>query len=204
MLAELVDGWNAFRSRTWLWTVVLQFAAFNALSSAPFMIFGAIVARDRLGGAAVWGAILALLGAATRMHPRRSLVIAILGAATYALPIALIAIPAPAALIAAGAAIAGVGGSTFGTLWETTLQQHVPSEVLSRVSAYDWFGSAAFVPVGYMLAAPFAAILGVHTALFFAAAWALASCAAVLLTPSVRNLTASVAHLSGQVPPPAP
>jgi MFS family permease len=198
MLVELVEGWNAFRSHTWLWTIVVQFATFNALSNAPFMVLGAVVARDRLGGAAAWGTILALLGAgsivgalaSTRIHPQRPLVIATVGAAVYALPISLIAIPASTALIAAGAFCAGIGLSTFGTLWETSLQRHIPREILSRVSAYDWFGSVAFVPVGYILAAPLASLLGLRAALFFAAAWAFGSCAVVLLAPSVRNLAA--------------
>ena len=199
MLAELVEGWHAFRSRTWLWAIVAQFATFNAFSFAPFMLLGAVVARDRLGGAAAWGTILAFEGAgsivgalaSTRIHPRRPLVIATLGAATFALPVALIAGPAPLVLIAVGAGIAGVGLSTFGTLWETSLQQHVPGDVLSRVSAYDWLGSIAFVPIGYILAAPLASALGVRTTLFFAAAWVVASSAAVLLTPSVRRLAAA-------------
>jgi MFS family permease len=200
MLTDLVAGWNEFRSRTWLWSIVLQFAAFNALCFAPFMLLGAVVARERLGGAAAWGIILALLGAgsivgaiaSSRFHPRRPLVIATCGAALFALPVSLIAIPAPTALIAAGAFVAGLGLSIFDTLWETSLQQHIPGELLSRVSAYDWFGSVAFVPLGYILAAPLAGALGVRSALVFAAAWAVASCGAVLLAPSVRNLTAPV------------
>lgn len=63
-----------------------------------------------------------------------------------------------------------------------------PRHILSRVSAYDWLGSVAFVPLGYILAAPLASALGVRTALFFAAIWAASSCAAVLLTQDVRNL----------------
>jgi MFS family permease len=198
MLGELVEGWNAFRSRTWLWAIVAQFAAFNALCFAPFMVLGAVVARDRLGGAAAWGIILAGFGAgsvigallSTRVHPHRPLVVATFGAAAFAIPVALVAIPAPTALIALGAGLAGLGLSIFGTLWETSLQQHVPGELLSRVSAYDWFGSVAFVPIGYVITAPLASILGLRAALFFAATWAVASCVAVLLTPSVRNLTA--------------
>jgi hypothetical protein len=144
--------------------------------------------------------ILALLGAgsivgalaSTRIRPRRPLVVATFGAAALALPIFLVAIPAPTAVIGAGAGVAGFGLSTFGTLWETSLQQHIPGEILSRVSAYDWLGSVAFVPVGYILAAPLADAFGLSSALFLAAGWAVASCAAVLLAPSVRNLRAPV------------
>jgi hypothetical protein len=115
-------------------------------------------------------------------------VTAILGAAIFALPLTLIALPAATALIAIAAAVAGAGLSIFSTLWETTLQREVPPEVLSRVSAYDWFGSAAFVPLGYLIAAPIASLLGTRTTLFSAAAWAAGSCAIVLTIPSIRNL----------------
>ena len=197
-LADLLDGWNMFRSRTWLWTIVVQSASFNALSSAPFMVLGAVVVRDQLGGATAWGTILALQGAgsiagalaSTRFHPQRPLVIATLGAGLYALPISLIAIPTPTPLIGAGAFVAGIGLSTFGTLWQTSLQQHIPRELLSRVSAYDWLGSVAFVPLGYILAAPLSDALGIRRALFLASVWAVGSCATVLLSPSVRNLSA--------------
>jgi MFS family permease len=162
------------------------------------MVLGAVVARNRLGGAAAWGTILALFGVgsiigavvSSRYHPRRPLVIGTIGAALFALPVSLIAIPAPTALVSAGAFIAGLGLSMFDTLWETSLQRHVPREVLSRVSAYDWLGSVAFVPLGYIIAAPLADALGIRSALIFAAAWAVATCGAVLLAPSVRNLRA--------------
>jgi hypothetical protein len=70
--------------------------------------------------------------------------------------------------------------------------------VLSRVSAYDWFGSVAFVPLGYILVGPLAAALGIRLTLVLAAAWAAASCAAVLASRGVRELTAPPAV------PPAP
>jgi MFS family permease len=196
ILAQLAGGWHEFRSRTWLWAIVAQFATFNAICFAPFMVLGAVTAHDRLGGAEPWGIILAALGAGSilgglvsiRMRARRPLVTGTLGAATFALPLALLALPAATALIAIAAGVAGVGLSIFSTLWETTLQREVPREVLSRVSAYDWFGSAAFVPLGYLIAAPVASLLGNRTTLFFATAWAAGSCAIVLTIPSVRHL----------------
>ena len=196
ILAQLAGGWHEFRSRTWLWVIVAQFATFNGLCFAPFMVLGAVTAHDRLGGAGAWGTILAALGAGSilggllsmRLRARRPLVTATLGAAVFALPLALTALPAATALIATAAGVAGVGLSIFSTLWETTLQREVPREVLSRVSAYDWFGSAAFVPLGYLIAAPIASLLGTRATLFFATAWAAGSCAIVLTIPSVRNL----------------
>jgi MFS family permease len=195
-LAQLAGGWREFRTHTWLWVIVAQYATFNALCFAPFMVLGAVTAHNRLGGAGSWGIILAALGAGSilgallsmRLRPRRPLVTATLGTAVFALPLALIAVPAATALTAIAAIAAGVGFSIFDTLWETTLQREIPREVLSRVSAYDWFGSVAFVPLGYLIAAPIASLLGIRITLFFAAAWVAGSCAIVLTIPAIRNL----------------
>jgi MFS family permease len=196
MLRDLADGWHEFRSRTWLWVIVTQFATVNALCFAPFMVLGAVTARDHLGGAGAWGTILAALGLGSilggllsvRLRARRPLVTATAGTALFAVPLALLALPAATVVTAIGAAAAGIGFSVFGTLWETTLQRSVPGAVLSRVSAYDWFGSVAFVPVGYLIAAPIAALLGTRATLLLAAAWAAGSAAVVLAVPAVRDL----------------
>ena len=47
------------------------------------------------------------------------------------------------------------------SVWESTLMRHVPHESLSRVSAYDWFGSLAFQPLGLAIWGPIAAIIGI-------------------------------------------
>ncbi len=51
-------------------------------------------------------------------------------------------------VIQAATAALLLGNMLFNTLWETTLQQHVPPASLSRVSAYDWFGSLLGQPLG--------------------------------------------------------
>ena len=196
LLNQLAAGWQEFRSRTWLWLIVAQYALFNALAFAPFMVLGAIVARDHLGGAVAWGAILATFGAgsiagalaALRFRPRRPLVAATLGTAVFALPLGLIAVPGSTVAIAAAAGAAGFGVSIFATLWDTTMQRTIPAAILSRVSAYDWFGSVAFVPLGYLLAAPLASALGDRGALLLGAAVVIGSCAVVLASRSVRGL----------------
>jgi hypothetical protein len=70
----------------------------------------------------------------------------------------------------------------------TTLQQHVPPASLSRVSAYDWFGSLLCEPLGLALAAVVAAGIGMGRTLWIAAAADLAAIAAMLAAPSVRHL----------------
>jgi uncharacterized membrane protein YdcZ (DUF606 family) len=102
----------------------------------------------------------------------------------------LLALGAPVALIAAGALLAGVGNMIFNALWETSLQQHVPPAALSRVSAYDWFGSLAFQPIGLVVAGPAAAAIGASTTLWIAAVGKLVMAVVCVATPSVRRLEA--------------
>jgi hypothetical protein len=76
----------------------------------------------------------------------------------------------------------------FNSLWETALQRHVPASSLSRVSAYDWFGSMAFAPIGLAIAGPVAASIGTSTTLWIACGAELAVAALAVATPSVRRL----------------
>jgi MFS family permease len=200
--AQLRTGWTEFRSRTWLWVIVVQFGLFGLLSYAPFVVLGAVIADRTLGGATAWGLILAAQGggsivgglAVLRARPRRPLVVATLGTFTFAGPVALLALGAPAGAIAAAAAVSGVGLAVFGTLWDTALQQHVPAAVLSRVSAYDWLGSVALVPLGYALAGPLSSAIGITTTMWLAAGCTVAGSAVVLAVPSVRHLRAAPAQ----------
>lgn len=197
-LGELRAGWQEFRSRTWLWVVVLQYSLWHLLGYAPVLVLGAVVARQQLGGAAAWGAILAAFGAgsllgsvlALRLRVRRPLLVSELLTAAFAAVPALLALGAPPAVIAVAAVVSGAGFSIFGVLWQTALQTQVPAAALSRVSSYDWLGSLALLPAGYALAGPAAARLGLHLALALSAAWILLSSLAVLMVPSVRRLAA--------------
>jgi predicted MFS family arabinose efflux permease len=207
---QLRAGWAEFRSRSWLWVTVVQFSLFNVFTYAPFMVLGAVIADRALGGAAAWGVILAAQGAGSiigglavlRVRPRRPLVAAILGMACFSGPVALLAARAPTAAIAAAATVSGAGFAVCDVLWSTALQQHVPAPVLSRVSAYDWLGSIAFVPLGYALAGPLASAVGISVTLWLGAGWAVIGGAAALAFRSVRHLRASPSkgHSTDSVP----
>jgi hypothetical protein len=90
--------------------------------------------------------------------------------------------------LAAAWALAGVAFGLGGVLWETTLQQRIPNETLSRVSAYDWLGSIAMRPIGYVAIGPIAELLGVDTTLWLGAAVLAAVTAVTLSVPSIRRI----------------
>ena len=156
-----------------------------------------MIAKESLGGAAAWGIIAAGWGAgsigggvlALRWKPRRPMFVCSLLVLLIAPAIALLALRAPAPVIAAAQADRRPSGmGFFGAVWQTTLQQHVPEEALSRVSAWDWMGSlrssrsASFSPARCREA------IGISTTLWISVGYLVVSTLAVLLVPSVRNL----------------
>jgi MFS family permease len=195
LLADLRDGWRELASRSWVWLMILKFSV-SSLAIAPFFVLGPFVAQHELGGAAAWGAIGtcgavgAVLGnvIAFRVRPSRPLFTGCLVVALYALAPALLARPFPTAAIAAAAAI-GFGAVGFSdTLWFTVLQERIPPQALSRVSSYDWLGSLVLQPVGYAVAGPIAATIGISATLLVGVGLQASSSIGIALTPAVRGL----------------
>jgi MFS family permease len=195
-LADLKGGWHELVAHTWLWVIVAWAATYLGIVVAPFMTLGPIVAKESLGGAAAWGLISAGWGAgslaggllALRWKPVRPMFTCTLLVLLIAPAVALLALRAPAPLIATAQAVGGAGMGVFGAVWMTTLQQHVREDALSRVSAWDWMGSFLFLPLGLVVAGPVSELIGISTTLWISVTWAVLSTLAVLLVPSVRNL----------------
>jgi len=161
-----------------------------------WLVLAAVWVKGGHGGAGAWTAILvvsavgALAAGATalRFKPRRPLLLASVAIVPNAVPIILLALKLPWETLVVAELVTGFGNMLFNTLWETTLQQHVPPASLSRVSAYDWFGSLLCQPLGLALAGVAAAGIGMSRTLWIAAAVDLAAVAAILAAPSVRHL----------------
>jgi predicted MFS family arabinose efflux permease len=195
-VADLVEGWREFSSRTWVWVSVTHFAFFHLLVLAPFWVLTPIVADDELGGAGAYASILSAMGAgailggvvALRVEPRRPLATAFV-LILFEVPVYLaLAAAAPVALIASLAFVGAIAFNFANTLWNTILQANIPAHALSRVSSYDWLGSLVFLPAGYMLAGPAAEAFGVSETLVFAAAWSVASTLLVLSLEPIRGV----------------
>jgi MFS family permease len=195
-LADLKGGWHELVSHTWLWVIVAWASAFLCLVVAPYMTLGPVIAKESLGGPAAWGLIAAGWGAGTlaggllalRWKPLRPMLVCCAAVLLIAPAMILLAVRAPAPWVAALNAVGGSGMGLFGALWQTTLQQHVPEEALSRVSAWDWMGSYLFLPLGLVLAGPVSDAIGISATLWISVAFIVLSTLAVLLVPDVRNL----------------
>ena len=113
---------------------------------------------------------------------------AVLGAIPWPLTLATIALGPPVSVLYAVMAMAGVGIGLFAVWWETALAQRIPPHLLSRVSAWDWMGSLALLPVGYLLAGPVAARAGAVELLVVGGVLGTAVMALALLPRSTRQL----------------
>ena len=199
VVGELAEGWSEFTSRTWLWTVVVAAAIGNMVWLGGTQVLGPLVAKQSLGGAAAWGVIVACQGVGLlvggllmlRVRPRRPLLFGMAMFIPAALPLVFLASVRSTAVIATGYLINGIALEIFNVAWATALQQNVPLEILSRVSAYDMIGSLVFAPVGLAVAGPTADALGLRETLWLGAALATASTLAGLAVRDVRELRAT-------------
>lgn len=196
MVHELRLGWREFASRRWLWAVVLQFSVVMACISAVETVYGPVVAQQRFGGARPWGTAMAAFGVGmlvsglltARWRPRRILLVGDAGVFLFALPALALALDGALPVLVAAMFVSGAGVTLFGVNWMLALQQEIPAEMFSRVSAYDHLGSIALTPLGTATAGPAADALGLRGALWTCAAGTLLLAAAVLVVPEVRRL----------------
>ncbi len=192
---DLRAGFAEVRSRTWLWSTIVAISIVNA-ATVGFMVLGALLVKRHLGGPGGWALILAMQGigaliggsALLRISPRRPLLVATVIGIVPVIPTFLMAIPAALALIAIAALVAGIGEMVFNALWETTMQQHIPEGMRSRVSSYDWFGSLALRTLSYALIGPLATAVGNSTALFVCGGVELLAVSSLLLVGDIRTL----------------
>ena len=193
---DLRVGWRDFWSRPWLWAIVIQFGIVNAVYTGTLNVLGPSVAKKHLGGPAAWAGVLVAIEAGViasglvllRWRPRRILRTATFGAFGLALPLLALAKPEPLLVVLVAAFASGYLVEIFGVLWDTTYQQEIPQEKLSRLSAYDAIGSWALMPLGYAVAGPVGAAVGTRASFIGGAVIIVAATAMVLLCRDVRVL----------------
>jgi predicted MFS family arabinose efflux permease len=195
-LAELRGGWRAMRSRDWIPWFLGGLAVYHVIVLPSVYVLGPVLAEDELGGPAAWAAISVAFGAGTiigdltllRWRPAHALRAAALLFALASCQAVIFGSGLPLGLICALELVAALGVTMGFALWESSLGEHVPGAELSRVSSYDYLASAGLMPLGFLVAAPFAEAVGIHTALAIMSAVGVAASLALLSVRSVRTL----------------
>ncbi|MEN4667070.1 MFS transporter [Pantoea agglomerans] len=194
ILLDIKEGWAEFAGRSWIWSIVLQFAIINVAFNGIVEVFGPMIA-DASFGRARWGIIVAahsvglIAGSflAMKWHPRRDLLIGAMLAGLCALPIFMLSQNASAALLIVWFFIAGMSLGLFGVTWAHSLQTHIPPDKLARVYAYDAMGSFIAIPFGQLVAGPLATHFGMSAVLLMSALAVVMATAGVGLVPAIRQ-----------------
>lgn len=195
---DLREGWTEFVSRRWVWVIVVAFGALNAIQVGIMMALGPKIADSTIGRSG-WGYVLAAqaLGFVVgtllmlRYRPRYPMRAGMLGICAYVPLLLILGLQPQVVPLVLLAVLSGIGVDVFGISWETSLQQHVPQEKLSRVFSYDALGSFVAIPVGQLVAGPLAGAFGVSTVVTAGAVLYGLIALATLADPSVRRLERS-------------
>ncbi|MFC4591994.1 MFS transporter [Sphaerisporangium corydalis] len=195
LLADIGQGWRAFRAIPWVFTMALSFCALNLVNVGPWQILGPVLTTEHNGEAA-WGIVLSFRAAGLlimsvlmyrlilRYPLRGGNLIGVLGA----LPLLALGFGASAPWLVACAFVGALGLTVAGIAWDTSLQQHVPRDMLSRITSFDDLLSYAAIPAGQLLAGPAASQFGGrNVALYCGIGYALATLAPLAARP-VRDL----------------
>ncbi|MET9511124.1 MFS transporter [Streptomyces flavidovirens] len=167
LLAELVDGWHEFTSRSWLWGVIAIWTVYGLTVAGPMLPLTAVLVTEA-HGSGTYGALMAVNGAgsvaggllALRLRPVRPLAagaVALLGVVVNLLVLGL---NMSVLALAVGQFVGGAAFAFWLVMWSTTVQTHVPPDALNRLHAYDVSGSLLMMAAGRALAGPVSETVG--------------------------------------------
>lgn len=166
-LSDLREGWGLFVGTTWLWVVVLAFAALNAIHSGAWFTVGPVVAKDTIGEQG-WGLVLSAESAGLlimtvvllRVRLRRPLFLGMLGCSLLGVPMVVLGAEPHLVALVVAAFVAGAGIEVFSIGWNIAMQENIDDRMLSRAYSYDALGSFVAMPVGQLLYGPLGEAFG--------------------------------------------
>ncbi len=194
--ADLRLGWHEFHQHRWLQLVTMQYGLLNLVAFAPFFVLGPVLFASLPHGARLWGLVASATGVGgivgglliLRFRPLRPLVAFELAAALLTTPLVLLAFHTPVLPLAIGSAIFGAALAVLNVTVQTTIQERIPEEVLSRVNALFSVVAMSLGPLGFALCGPIAHVLGDRGWLAIGSGIALLSTVSLLASKAIRHL----------------
>jgi MFS family permease len=195
-LPAMREGWQIIRTRGWLMAGLGAMCAYHAIVLPAVFVLGPITVADDHGGPEAWAILVLSFGVGSivadvlllRWRPPRALLVAGLGLIVASCQAAVYGSGLSLAAMCVLQCIAGIGVSTFFTLWEVSLQEHVPGHALSRVSSFDYLAATALMPISTAVAGPLAESVGVQETLIGMSVLGVACALAFLSVRQVRVL----------------
>jgi MFS family permease len=195
---DLREGWNAIVSVPWIWITIVIFGFLNIMEGSPRAVAMPFLIKNDLhadvsllgflGSAFSVGYVAGALwlGQYKRLHRRGPL--ANIATMLTGVVLLLFGLKFPIPILIAGMVVYGISYSIFGLVWNITLQEMVPHDLLGRVYSIDALGSFVLLPIGY-------AVTGWATDLIGASViFLIGGCGTILLMllglthPAIRNL----------------
>ncbi|GGE56238.1 MFS transporter [Pullulanibacillus camelliae] len=163
LLQQMREGWGYFKCHRWLWSITCAFALMNPVQMGAWQVLGPIIAKYSFGSAG-WGLTLSMRAVGLliaslvmfRIQLRRPLLGTMLATSLAGIPMIILGQGFPLTILIFFTIVAGIGSSISGMTWDTSLQQAIPEKMLSRVCAFDDFGSFVTISMGEILAVPLA------------------------------------------------
>ena len=160
----------------WLWTVTIAAFFLNLVYIGPERVLGPELTRQA-HGEVLWGVVLSTYGIGMlltsvvvyRLRIRRLLATGQLLGVLGSLILLALGLGVGATVLLIAAFLAGIGNAMSGIAWETSVQEHIRPDMLSRVSSYDELFSFAAIPVGQLLVGPLASAYGPRRVVLVAA-----------------------------------
>lgn len=167
----------------------------NLVLTGTWQVLGPELTRQ-VSGEATWGFVLSARGAGLllmsvllyRLAVRRLLALGQLLSVLVALPLLAIGAQAVAPWLIVTGFASGLGMAAAGISWDTSLQEHVPSHVLSRVASYDDLLSYLAIPIGQLSVGPLAQTFGGFPVITVAGVLTVAVALLPLASRAVRRL----------------
>ncbi len=194
-LTDLKRGGVEFRQHRWLPLLTGQLALVNALNLGMFFVIGPSLFAHVQGGPQSWGIVTSCLGIGAlggsvmmlRCSFSRPLLTIQFCIAIMATPFVFLALHAPLPVLMIGSFVLGIGMAMINTLFQTTMQQTIPLEILSRVSSIIGLVAMCLMPIGYSLSGPAATYFGAQRTIGAGAAVVIFTVIYVLMHAEIRS-----------------
>jgi len=195
---DLRQGFNAVITVPWIWVTILIYGFVNMSETSPRAVAMPFLIKNDLGadvgllgifGSAfsigfIVGAIL--LGQFKRLRKRG--IISYLTPLTQGILLLFFGFKFPIPVLIGSMFVYGFTFSVFGLIWNNTLQEMVPHEMLGRVYSIDALGSFVFMPIGFALAGWATDLIGAPTVFLIGGFSTIALALIGLSHPAIRNL----------------
>jgi MFS family permease len=193
---SLRQGWSEVRKRSWVLSFLGGMAVYHAVVLPSVFVVGPVIAQHEMDGARSWAIITAGFGTGCvigdllllRWRPRFAMRVATLMMVGASCQAAVIASGLGTWPIAGLELLTGICVTNMFTLWETSMQEHIPSASLSRVSSYDYLTSAGVIPLGNVMVGFVSAAVGLHASLVGMSVVGIVAALLIASVPSVRSL----------------